>query len=222
MPRRRLTERLLARIGTLLASLVEQNRDRIAQRTLPEFATEARNVRIELPRRIQNAHRIHMGCDVALGPNAFLAAIESYPPGSWLRANPDVEQQHFEPTITIGDRVSATSNLTVAAMLRIEIGDDVMFASNVNLTDGLHGYETVKLPYKYQPIERLAPIRIERGCWIGQNVVVLPGVTIGELSIVGANSVVAKDIPPYSIAVGAPARVTKTWDHDSEAWRPVG
>jgi acetyltransferase-like isoleucine patch superfamily enzyme len=68
---------------------------------------------------------------------------------------------------------------------------------------------------------RIAPIVIKRGCWIGQNVVIMPGVTIGELSIIGANSVVTGNIPPRSIAVGAPARVIKTWDAASRAWVPV-
>jgi acetyltransferase-like isoleucine patch superfamily enzyme len=68
---------------------------------------------------------------------------------------------------------------------------------------------------------RIAPIVIKRGCWIGQNVVVMPGVTIGELSIIGANSVVIGNIPPRSIAVGAPARVIKTWDATARAWVPV-
>jgi acetyltransferase-like isoleucine patch superfamily enzyme len=68
---------------------------------------------------------------------------------------------------------------------------------------------------------RNAPIVIKRGCWIGQNVVILPGVTIGELSIIGANSVVTRDVPARSIAVGAPARVIKSWDATARRWVAV-
>jgi len=84
----------------------------------------------------------------------------------------------------------------------------------------LHGYQTPDLPYKYQPLQRIAPVAVGRGCWIGQNVVILPSVTIGEMSIIGANSVVTHDIPARSIAVGAPARVIKQWDEKSRRWRP--
>jgi acetyltransferase-like isoleucine patch superfamily enzyme len=96
-----------------------------------------------------------------------------------------------------------------------------MFASNVHITDGLHGYENANEPYKYQKLFRIAPIRIKRGCWIGQNVVILPGVTIGELTIIGANSVVTKNIPDRCIAVGAPAKVIKTWDENTQRWVSV-
>jgi acetyltransferase-like isoleucine patch superfamily enzyme len=68
---------------------------------------------------------------------------------------------------------------------------------------------------------RIAPIVIKRGCWIGQNVVVMPGVTIGELSIIGANSVVTRDVPARSIAVGSPATVIKTWDATGRRWVAV-
>ena len=62
------------------------------------------------------------------------------------------------------------------------IEDDVMFAANVIVMDALHGFENASVPYKYQPMWRAAPVRIGKGCWIAQNVVVMPGVSIGELS----------------------------------------
>jgi len=65
----------------------------------------------------------------------------------------------------------------------------------------------------------VAPVRIGRGAWLGQNVVVMPGVTIGELAVVGANSVVTRDVPPRTIAVGVPARPVKVWDDGARAWR---
>ncbi len=68
-------------------------------------------------------------------------------------------------------------------------------------------------------MERVHSIKIGQGCWIGQNVVILPGVTIGEMTIVGANSVVTKDLPSRCIAMGSPARVTKIWDESLSSWR---
>jgi acetyltransferase-like isoleucine patch superfamily enzyme len=91
----------------------------------------------------------------------------------------------------------------------------------VNITDGFHGYTRIDEPYKYQDIIRIQPITIKRGCWIGQNVVICPGVTIGEMTVVGANSVVTQSISDRCIAVGAPAKVIKKWDEAKEGWIAV-
>ena len=107
------------------------------------------------------------------------------------------------------------------ANAEITIEDDVMFATNINITDALHGYDTANEPYKYQPMTRIAPITIKKGCWIGQNVLVMPGVTIGEYAIIGANSIVNKDIPARSIAVGNPAKVIKSWNETTQTWDKV-
>ena len=117
-----------------------------------------------------------------------------------------IDVQTFNPTITIGSRVTSTGMLTIAAMQEVTIEEDVMFASNVLISDGMHGFENADEPYKYQKMWKIAPVLVKRGCWIGQNVVIMPGVTVGELSIIGANSVVTKSIPDRCIAVGAPGR----------------
>lgn len=188
---------------------------------LPVFASRPRNLRIRLPRRISGAEHIQIGDDVDLGPGCLLTAIDHYPPTPLQdRARPRAVQV-FKPRIVIGNRVTATSNLTIGAHQEVVIEDDVLFASNINITDGLHGFTDATEPYKYQPIFRIAPIRIGRGCWIGQNVVVMPGVVIGEQTIVGANSVVTGNLPPRSIAVGAPARVIKQWDDGESRWVPI-
>ena len=189
---------------------------------LPKFGNTPTNLTIKLPRTICVPERIFIGDDVWLGPGSLLVPVTDYPgPTLWHRNRAPSFHQKFDPKIVIGDRVTATSNLTLAAHQEIVIEDDVMFASNVNITDGLHGYENANEPYKYQPIFRIAPIVVKRGCWIGQNVVVMPGVTIGELSIIGANSVVTKSIPDRCIAAGSPARVMKRWDEASQKWLPV-
>lgn len=62
------------------------------------------------------------------------------------------------------------------------------------------------------------PVVIESNVWLGDNVVVLPGVTIGSGSIIGANSVVSKDVPKNTISVGVPAKVIKEYNFDKEMW----
>ena len=201
---------------------------RLSAANLPEFAGPAPGLTIRPPRDIGNPQLIRFGRDVKIGPNSVIKATTRFP-GSWLR-HPAGEHlsQEFSPSIIFGDRVTATWALQVVAFERIEIEDDVMFAGNIYVSDGQHGTSRGDLPYKYQGIENVAPVRIGRGSWIGQNVVILPGVTIGEYAVIGANSVVGSDIPPRSLAVGAPARVVKRWDASGEAWvkgngtEPVG
>jgi acetyltransferase-like isoleucine patch superfamily enzyme len=210
--------RPVKRIAVSMAERVEAWR----RDALPQFANTPHNLKIELPRTIVQSKRIHIGDDVWLGPGCLLCPVSVFPSlPFWPRDREPTFVQRFEPRIVIGNRVVATARLTLGAHEEIVIEDDVMFADNVHMTDGLHGFENAEEPYKYQAMFRIAPIVIKRGCWIGQNVVVMPGVTIGELSIIGANSVVIGNIPPRSIAVGAPARVIKTWDATARAWVPV-
>lgn len=205
--------RIVRRGYTLVHDMVEAD--------LPAFANQPKNLHIELPRRIFESHCMHFGDDVHIGPNSLLVAQTHYPSDVMRHPLGSRPLQRFDPTIIIGHRVIATGGLTIAAMQCVTIEDDVMLAGNVMVSDGLHGYANADEPYKYQPMWRIAAVRIERGCWLGQNVVVLPGVTIGEYAIVGANSVVTHDIPARSIAIGSPARVVKRWDGAARRWRSV-
>lgn len=214
---RSLARKLILKLGVAIHRLDRQ----IAQATLPTFANAPQNASIQLPREIRNSERIYLGDGVRLGPGSVLKAITRYPGGSLRHPEGKHVEQTFEPVIRIGHRVTATASLHVAALQEITIEDDVMFASNVFMCDGLHGYESADVPFKFQGMRQIAPITIGKGCWVGQNVVILPGVTIGEYAIIGANSVVSKDVPAQSIAMGTPARVAKRWEASSQAWLPV-
>jgi lipopolysaccharide O-acetyltransferase len=181
------------------------------------FGNRPRKLKINRPVAIRGASRIFFGEDVHIGPRSFLKAITKT---SSLMTHPEGLHvtQYFDSKIVIGNRVSATSELHLAAHVGITIEDDVMLASNVFIADASHGYENAIVPYKYQGVTNVAPIVIKSGCWIGQNVVILPGVTIGELSIIGANSVVTRSIPARCIAAGVPARVIKRWHQETQSW----
>ncbi len=215
---KRLLSRPIKRLGIAVLNRLEQ----WSEADLPSFATQPKNLTIARPRTICFPERIYIGDDVWLGPGSLLLPVTNYPSQSMLpRGRSASFRQKFDPKITIGSRVTATGSLTLGAHREITIEDDVMFAANVMINDGLHGYEIADIPYKFQPIVRIAPIVIKRGCWVGQNVVIMPGVTIGEFSIIGANSVVTKSVPAKCIAVGSPARVIKQWDEAAQRWSSV-
>lgn len=99
----------------------------------------------------------------------------------------------------------------------VSIGNAVIFAQNVVMSGLNHGYENIDLPIAHQRVTTAA-IVVEDECWIGANAVLTAGVTIGKHSVVAAGAVVTKSIPPYSVAVGNPARVIKQYDFDKQEW----
>lgn len=113
------------------------------------------------------------------------------------------------PKISIGDRCTIMYRFQCNAAQSVRIGQDVLIASNVLITDSDHVVEA-GVPTARNPKLVTQPVCIEDNCWLGQNVVIVKGVTVGHDSIVGANSVVTHNIPPYSVAAGNPARVVKS------------
>lgn len=118
----------------------------------------------------------------------------------------------YTPSIIIGENVYMNFRCHIGAINKIVIGDNVLIGSNVLITDHSHGYNDKSDIFEI-PINRKlyskGPVIIEDNVWIGENVSILPNVHIGRNSIIGANSVVVKDIPAFSIAAGNPARVIK-------------
>jgi lipopolysaccharide O-acetyltransferase len=125
--------------------------------------------------------------------------------------------------ILIGNNVQINDNVHIGCAQSIKIGDNVLIASKVFITDHNHGdysgdYPSSPLtPPSQRPLS-LKSIVIGNNVWIGEFVSVLPGVEIGEGSIIGANSVVSKSIPPNSICAGVPARVIKTYNFETNRW----
>ncbi len=99
----------------------------------------------------------------------------------------------------------------------VSIGNHVMLAQNVVVSGLNHGYEDVTVSPKDQPVSREL-ITIGDRVWIGANSVITAGVTIGKHAVIGAGSVVSGDVPPYSVAVGNPARVVKSFNFQTNTW----
>ena len=111
--------------------------------------------------------------------------------------------------IHIGDGTFLNLGVQVASVNEVRIGAHCMFANGCFVTDGNHRFDDPNLPITWQGFTTKGPTIIGDNVWCGANVVVTSGVTIGERSVIGANSVVTTDIAPFSIAAGAPARVVR-------------
>ena len=126
--------------------------------------------------------------------------------------------------IIIGDRVQINDYVHIGAIEHISIGNDVLIASRVFISDHNHGHYNEKdeqsspdvPPAKRSLIS--AAVIIEDRVWIGENVSIMPGVKIGSGAVIGAGSVVTHDMPPDSICVGNPARVIKRYNRQLNEW----
>ena len=119
----------------------------------------------------------------------------------------------YQPSIAFGHGVTMEYGCHIGAVHRIEIHDHVLIASNVYISDHSHGeirLADLQLPPNQRRVVSKGPVIIESHVWLGEGVAVLPGVRIGHHSVIGAHTVVTRDIPPYSVATGVPVRVIRT------------
>jgi len=142
--------------------------------------------------------------------------IEAYPEKGIARA-----------CVVIGKNVQINDFVHITGVSKVSIGDGVLIASRVFISDSDHGvysgsgtHCSPETPPALRPVTA-TPVTIEDNVWIGENASVLSGVTIGKGSVIGTGSVVTKDIPSYSIAVGIPARVIKKYDFKTSKWISV-
>ncbi len=131
-----------------------------------------------------------------------IGAQTLFEPGVWITAP-------GEARIRIGEGTFLNLGVMVAATELVEIGSHCMFANGCFITDGSHRFDDLEKPVPWQGFTTKGPTKIGDNVWCGAHVVITGGVTIGERCVIGANSVVTGDLPAFSIAAGAPARVIK-------------
>lgn len=158
---------------------------------------------------------------------AWIAVGKHFMSGPGLRIDPFGSAASMTPIIRIGRNVVLNDYVHIGGIESVEIGDRVLIASKVFISDhshGSYGYNGVHcdpaIPPSNRPLQVL-PVAIQEDVWIGESVSILPGVTIGRGSVIGANSVVTRSVPPYCIAAGVPARVIKVFDFELRRWRKV-
>lgn len=129
--------------------------------------------------------------------------------------------QKYNPIFKIGENVTLNNHFTALCADTIEIHDNCLIGSDVFMTTENHGMNPeLSDNYANQPL-LTKPIVIEKGCWIGEKVCIMPGVHLGARSIVAAGAVVTKDFPPYSLIGGVPAKLIKQYSSITHRWEKV-
>jgi lipopolysaccharide O-acetyltransferase len=165
--------------------------------------------------RIKGGRAIRIGDRFYAGPSMWLEAVHRY------------QGHDYAPVITIGSDVTFSDFVHVAATTAVTVHDGVLLGSRVHITDHAHGVysgpqqDGPDTPPVFRRLSAGQPVVIGANVWLGDGVVVLPGVTIGEGCIVGANSVVSRSLPPRVMAVGAPALPIKAYDSQLRCWTPI-
>ena len=156
---------------------------------------------IESPIRLLGAQDIAIGSRTYIGSDSWLCTLfirnESF-------------HRSVEPILKIGNNVSISGHCTISAVERVTIEDNVLIARYAYIADHTHAYSDPSIPIKDQGVTKISPVLIKNGAWLGQNVIICPGVTIGKNSVVAANSIVRQDVPDFTVVAGSPAKAIKS------------
>jgi len=157
------------------------------------------------PLRIEEPHNIEIGNKVFIQEQAWLAAA------SLTKDN---------PYLKICDGVYIGDFAHIYATNKIIIEKNVLIANHVYIADNTHEFDNIEVPIKNQPIKNIGTVTIGENSWIGEKVSIL-GAYIGRHCIIGANSVVTKNIPDYCVAVGSPAQIIKKYNFETKTWEQI-
>ena len=155
-----------------------------------------------------NPH-IRIGSRSSILANAYIQAITHYAGVS------------YTPSIEIGNDVYIGRHAYFTAIDRISIGDGCVLSEHVYITDETHGHDPHAGLIMHQPLVSKGPVLLGPGCFVGFRVAILPGVTLGEHCVVGANSTVTRSFPAYSMIGGSPAKLLKRFSHEAGTWIAV-
>lgn len=195
--------------------LCEETSERMAQSIRSQILSRllrSAGLRIGPDSRIRGLAHMTIGRDFCAGRGLWLDAITRY------------QNQIFNPSITIGQSVRVSHWVHIASTHSLSIGDNCLFGSRVLITDHTHGrysrfHDSPYSPPSVRELDDHRSVVIGKNVFLGDGVVVLPDVEIGEGSVIGANSVVAQSIPALVIAAGAPARPIKRYCIAESKWK---
>lgn len=165
-----------------------------------EFGACGKKCQISKFQMLYGAQHFFLGDNVSIGKDVVFEAYDQY------------QNERFSPKIEMGNNTCIGANGHISCINAVRISSNVRMGRGVFITDNAHGAskkELLDTRPNIRPLYSKGPVVIEENVWIGEKVSIMPGVTIGKGSIIGANSVVTKDIPPYCVAGGVPAVVIK-------------
>jgi lipopolysaccharide O-acetyltransferase len=155
---------------------------------------------------LKNRRAIRIGRRTLIRSNSYIDALSEY------------SGRHYQPVIEIGDDVYIGRHVYLTACNRIDISDGCVLSEHVYISDNSHGFDPLNGLIMKQPLEAKGGVHIGPNCFLGYRVTVMPGVNLGQWCVVGANSVVTRSFPAYSMIAGTPARLLKTYSHDLQQW----
>lgn len=168
---------------------------------IQSFKKTGKNVLIGSFQYLREPDKIILGDNVRIGQHCVFELYSTY------------KEQKFTPLLSLGNNTSIGEHSHITCINKIIIGNNVLMGRKVFITDNAHGastYDQIRIAPKSRPLYSKGPVIIEDNVWIGEMACIMPGVTIGKYSIIGANAVVTKNIPPYSVVVGPAASIKKT------------
>lgn len=171
-----------------------------------QFRKFGKKSRIDFPLRIDGKKNIEIGSNVLVQYKTWLGCFS-------VTGNK-------KPILRIGDNSTIGNFNHIISTKSIILEENVLTADKVYISDNLHNYKDPTISIIEQPIKQVSPVVIGEGSWLGENVCVI-GASVGKHCVVGANAVVIKDIPDYSVAVGIPAKVIKKFNFNTNRWEKV-
>ena len=184
-----------------------------------------------ITRKIKSCKKLNIALFPYLRGLSYVKIGNNFTAGPGFRLEVTEDRKNRDYKVEIGDNVVLNDHVHIGCANRVMIGNNVLIASKVYITDHNHGYYDAIHKDKHEspdtpPLKRRLTedgfVEIGENVWIGELVSILPYTKIGKGSIIGANSVVKGDIPPFSIAVGNPAKVIKKYDFEKGHWISTG